>query len=826
MGEKHRRISVALWLAVPATIVIALLPWLRNHDYLRDFYDYGLVISALGRIGQGQLPYVDFATPIQAGFFGLSWLVESAGGGTYLALSRGGAVMIVLMAALFTTMLARQWPWWAAAVTALAVTVASASQHTILWHNTLGVFTLGLVAWATAVAPVIRREAQIWHALAAAGLFLGGINKVNFQLAALAAALAWALRAGLTGLAGWGRVLATALTWLVVGVVLPVGAELAWTGASPGLWWHNVVELAAASRVAPLDQVWSWDFLSTPIHNYYGPLLLPQVGAAGLVLSVAALAGCWMSRTAGGGAKVDAVLLPVAVVLSGVAGAVFLATNQEIAYVGLAAWLVLVVSVWLGFATVPRRGALILGVLLPAAVIGTAAWQSAWQGQRSQFGYSPAARVSYQTMDQAGTTFAYLHGVHLPPENVATLGLLERWLPGPEGTGFRPVFYGTGMEWVDRFMPGVPAQPTQPLWVHWDTTYGPQELWRLIRTLATDLRYRVLLTTLARNHWTPEAAPTLERFFAKDLLGPVTERWTRTNHTTDRVEDAIQFNNQAGGNVAGTVLVTENEAALVSLPFEGDRIMLGIMGGEGRLRVAEPTYRFGADAVVERSSHAGPGTLQADFRVTVHGANPEVLLWSGRLEMAPGVARVAVPFKVDAMRRNLLLQISVPGDQTGQLMAGYRNFQISHAVESAGGPPKLRPSDRTDTQLTPALTESLFTGVAWRPEKLVVRGGGPGAQGLELAPGGEVWMHSPEMSGEIRGQLTFDGAAGGSPMVRVVWYKGGRLQMMQQGQIPAGGAFDFHVWCAEPGGWFGILVDQTAGTAPTRVRVNAAKFSQ
>ena len=91
-------------------VVIALLPWWRNHGYLRDFYDYGLAISGVGLIEQGQRPYLDFATPIQAGFFGLSWLAEKSGGGTYLALTRGAAALIVAMAAGLSIILARRWP--------------------------------------------------------------------------------------------------------------------------------------------------------------------------------------------------------------------------------------------------------------------------------------------------------------------------------------------------------------------------------------------------------------------------------------------------------------------------------------------------------------------------------------------------------------------------------------------------------------------------------------------------------------------------------------------------------------------------------------------
>src|SRR5690606_27667291 len=103
-------------------------------------------------------PYVDYTTPIQAGFLGLNWLIERAGGGTYLALTRGGAGLIALATLLLTLVLARRWPSWAALIVGVAVTVASASQHTMLWHNALGVFCLALVSWATACAPVLRRS--------------------------------------------------------------------------------------------------------------------------------------------------------------------------------------------------------------------------------------------------------------------------------------------------------------------------------------------------------------------------------------------------------------------------------------------------------------------------------------------------------------------------------------------------------------------------------------------------------------------------------------------------------------------------------------------
>lgn len=653
MTDHHRRISVLVGSIIPVSL-IALLPWWRNHGYLRDFYDYGLVISGLGLIEQGQRPYVDFATPIQAGFFELSRLAEKSGGGTYLALTRGAAALIVAMAAGLSIILARRWPWWAACAVALAITAASATQHTILWHNSLGVFSLALVVWAAAVAPVYRRADWLWHAVAAAGLFLGGINKLNFHLVALAAALAWALRAGLNRRAGWGAVFATCLGWLVVGGILPVAVELAWTGASFGVWRHNVIELAVGSRIETMQQIWSWKFLVAPIHDYYGPLLLPQIGLAGVGLTLAVLIGCWPASE---GKKIwrwDYFLLPAAAVLIGAAGAALLATNQDIAYLGLGAWLVLAVGLWLGFSPRTHRLAFTGGLVLPALCLAVIAWSSAWQGQRSQFGYSPFPRSAYQLAESAGPTFAYLAGLRLPPETVLTMGLLEKLLPEVQPDGFRPVFYGTGTEWLNRFLPGL-RQPGQPLWMHWGTSYGSREARRLTQVLAADARYQVVLTTLARDFWPQEIRKVLNQHYKKDLLGPVTARWTRRDTIIATITDSVDFINRCGGNVAGVALHTD-VLPVGLMETEGGRSLLGVRGGEGRLLLNVPTYRFGADAVLDRASGAGQGPLQADFKVIVHGAIPEDVRWSARLELPAGQSTLTVPFMIDSGGHRLQLR--------------------------------------------------------------------------------------------------------------------------------------------------------------------------
>jgi len=68
----------------------AALPWWRNHGFIRDFMDYGLVMTGAGRFGDGEAPDVDFVTPIQAGFLYLNRWMEVLGGGTFIGMTYGG----------------------------------------------------------------------------------------------------------------------------------------------------------------------------------------------------------------------------------------------------------------------------------------------------------------------------------------------------------------------------------------------------------------------------------------------------------------------------------------------------------------------------------------------------------------------------------------------------------------------------------------------------------------------------------------------------------------------------------------------------------------
>lgn len=813
------RFNLRSWCFLAGLLALMLLPWWHNHSYLRDLYDYGLVIAANGHMDRGERPYVDFTTPIQAGFLGLNWLVEKAGGGTYEALTRGAAGLILASALVLPLMLVRRWPWWAALVLGGTVTAASAAQHTILWHNTLGVFCLALVAWSAAVAPVLRRVDWPWHLLAGVGLVLGGINKLNFQLVALAVVVAWALRAGWLERAGWRLSAATILAALGCGVMLPIGLELWWTGASMELWLANVVGTAADSRLDQLKEIWSADFLLRPVHDYYGPQVLPQAGMIGLLLSVATLVGCWPTGGQAGG-RCDRLLLPLAVLLAGLAGAALLVTNFEIISIGLTAWLVLLTSIWLGFAPPAGRVLFNFGFVVPAGVIGLAAWWSAWLGQRSQFGYSTASRSEYQPAEKAAPAYASLRGLRLPPEFVLSLEALSHIL-AEGGDQPRLVFYGAGLELLDRYFPAK-RERRQPLWAHWGTSYDAGATRRLSDAFMNSDSHRMAFANVASAHWPDEVRAVLEDHFVRDMVGPTVARWRHRDDATANLADSFEALRWLGGNLDSRVLHFDRHPLRIRRTSTG-QLILGTNLPEGQVLVRTPSYRLKGKAVVARMPGAGNGPLAADFKVIVHGASPEDVRWSAHVEVPAGQESAEVPFHVDGSGRLLMLWVMRPAEQSNGLLAGYRDLEITHAAESPIAP-RLRPNSPAEVALTPEHVESLLGGVAWRPNQLAVRAGHPAAEGVELLPGGEIWMHTEGMVGELQARVTcLEG--GMAPVVRIVWYKGGRLQIIQQEWVRHDAPVDLRVWTAEPGGWIGILADSGAGFIPVNVRVTGTTLT-
>lgn len=791
----------------------ALLPWGRNHAYLRDFYDYGLVMSGVGRIAAGERPYVDFVTPIQTGTFLFNGWAERAGGGTYQAMTLGAAGLIVLSVVGLAAMFARRWPAWVAGMAAGALTVMSASQHTIIWHNCLGALGLVVVAWATAVAPVWRRQSWPWHVLVGLALFVGGINKLNAQLVALACAAAWAVRAGLRQEVAWGRVAATLLGWVLAGVVAPVASELWWTGADFATWWRNVVALPFSSRAGDFSEVLRWQFYFTTHHNYYGGLTIPWLGALGVGASAWCGVVAW--RAAAGWSERGWAVM--AALFACGAGAGLLATNYEIAWVAMAAWFGLLAALWLGLGLAPRGRGFIAGWVVPAGVVAVAAWHSAWIGQRSQFGYSTAARASYRLGESIAPDYAYLRGTRVPPELATTMAQTlgaRQGIPSP----FRSrLFYGPGLEWLERVWPAQKVKGL-PLWMHRGTSYGAAEEELLCRHLRPGGTYEYMLVSEARDFWDARTEAALRRDFEKQHVGPtwLLYRPQPARPLTDR---PILFAGTLGGNADGSRMISR----MGRLKLSDGREFLGVAEGNGDLQLEMLAYRMNGEAVVRRRAGAPHGAISLRFGVYAISGGELHERESFVAELPAGEAERVFPVNIQPGGVPMLLTVQVPPELAGRIEAGWRGPQLQHMADGPAEPPLLVPGAQPAVEATDARRQALLP-VEAQAIRVFLRGGEADPSGLLLPTGGEVWLR---LSGfyaalDFTMQVARPSEAG-NPMVRVVFYKNGRMEIVAQQALAGMEPVRFHAWSAESDGWLGILVDANPAQPPVRVRFEALR---
>lgn len=806
------------WLTVVLLAALMLAPWVRNRDHVRSFYDYGAIMGGVGRLIDGQKPYVDFVTPMQAGVFLINAWAEKIGGGTFQGMTWGAAISGLLALAALFGVLARRWPLPVAALVAGGLVCATMTQHTLFWYNPWGVTLVTVVAWAGAVAPVLRRESWTWHVLIGAALFLGGMNKINMQLMALGLGAAWAARAALTGRAGWVRAAVTLLFYAGC-AGLAVLAEMAWTGASFATWWHNVIALPVSIRAGMLGQSFSLHFLNEPPHNYYGPLPLPQLVPVGLLATVltlvAILRQTW--RTAGWVEKV----LPVgcaAVALLG--GAVLLTTNMDVIYIGLAGWLALSVALWLGYG-LPARGGWFYGALvLPVVVNGALGWLSAWEGQRSQFGHSPAPRAAYVDGQEIGPEFAYLRGTKIPPELADSFRRLAAWQRGLAPERRAAMFYGTGTEGLARIWP-VMHLPGMSAYIVFGNM-GQQEEARLVHALRTGVIKEITILQWA-DYW-PEAAYTRLRYaYDKRPVGFDFYVYSLPADPCVSVHP-VQFVRNFGGNADPRKI--QSDADYLDLTEEGQKF-LGVTEGSSEMLLNFPTNRLSGEVVLRRMTGAPNGALAADFGVFATGGGARYERWRARVELPEGQDEVRVEYEVDSSHLPTVFTVDIPPEFAGQAGAGWRVPGIEHVL--AEGPEKPEWFYRgaaAVTELNEEALSKLLPG-AWRPTQAWLRGGRVTGDGIEISPGGELWLRVKgvvtTMTGHV--ELAVPGRwTGDLPVLRSMWFAGCRLDVFTDEVVRrTDGRMEFTAWCSEPGGWLVIGLEPMAKAPAVRVHVETVQ---
>ena len=804
-----------------------LLPWWRHHGFLRDFYDYGNVIAAAGRIQLGDKPYVDFLTPIQTLQFYQAVLAERLFGPRYLSLTYINAIFIVASLLAFTALLFRPLGRWPALLIATAVVAGSSMQHTILWYNSLGVAWVAVVVWAMAQRP--RRTAprvMIWT-LVFGVLWLGGMTKLTFQTAALAFALLFTLRSASRREISWRTAAGLGVAWVFAGVVLPVATEMALTGATFVQWKHNVLELAS-SRTDLLRQIGTWSFYWITPHDYYEPIYLPFVGGWGMVLLAITALFAWRSVHRNAPRKTrssEPLFFGIIVFGAAACGVVFLAAHYEIAYMSAAAWLVFATGVVVAF--VPRersgagrwaRGVLVVGAI---SLIGTA-WASAWAGARVLWGIGPTDHSGLISADTLPARFAYLKGVAIRPTLHESLQRFDAYYDVLAANGLPPnrYYFVNGTEWMVRAVPEA-RHHGLPLWLQPGTTFSNDNVRVITDKLGIGSDIQVVVSDDPWNVWYYGMDSFLKEHYRADRIGPQLHVFrVRANFNLEApLERPLDFTTTTKSNLLSNEMVLTGGPVVLRIRPDG-----GFISGTQSYHIG---YGIGipdisGDMVAERLPNAAEGSIEVVFRVRERQPGlPDRILSEQRVTVTAKQPVQVRSFDATAQGGELVFEVELPPGEGA--LAGWRNLRTrrSAAVEKINPAPlnrKLltqRPNEAWQHALFadehPAVSDLAGFSIDVHADR---RGNDPE---LFVHAPGEVWFKLTGPAVHVSGKFGFRELAWTKPdgllgvRAAVVFYKGGRFEILDQRELRPRREADraqqsFDVVAPETEGWIGLVI--------------------
>lgn len=800
---------------------VLLAPWWRNHTLLVDFYDYGLVMAAALRMTEGEQPYVDFLTPIQTLHFRLAVWAEAVFGARYLSLTYANALFIGSAFLGSVVVLWRSLGFVTSVLVASAVVVASAGQHTIVWHNALGVMWMAAVVWLTAQHRPATGAGK-WPVLCAVCLllWLGGMTKLTYQASALAFAGLFALRDNWQSGHSWRQTALTLLSYFLFGVVAPLMTELVSTGATFDQWWQNVV-VTPGGRLELLGQMASLRFyLHTP-HDYYQPMHFSFVGAWGI--GILALLAIPALRKA----LVLSSRLPLAAMAAGVwiCGGVLLATNFDIAYMAGAAWLALVTGFALALpgdegGRVNRRTRVILGTA--AASLLLPAWLAAWNGTRAVWGHYYEGPSNLVSTDDLSERHDYFDGMRVTQAAHDSLKAFEQ-RHGQQGTAGRPTegyYFINGTEWLMRIYPSVRLRG-MPLWLHEGTTYGEDGAREIQQRLASSPEIEAVVSYAGWDSWKHGMKWYLEARYGYELVGPVFRTYFLRNDAREVWTDPLAFSTLTGSSADSRNLTGSGGPFVFRPADEGSYIGTP---RSGRITIEAPLDQISGELVVRRTPVSGDATIRMIWRaVAIAGDDrEETVLREEHIDIAGDQPEVILPFALTLPGHRVALDVFLPPDE--RLEAGFRRLHTDYA----GGPATAALPAWLDPTLevfpdTAAWGEALFTDERLRAAP--IRGAGLAINPLSSEAGSGLFAHTPSEIWfklepgvhQLRGEYGMGSAswmeehALPGAVAFVVFHRPGYMQVLHRQVLrPRLAGADrepqsFEVPVPDGGGWVGLI---------------------
>lgn len=781
--------------------------WLRNRDILRDMYDYSTVVVAAGKVEAGFKPYSGVRTPMQSSTYLLNYWTEQIVGRNYLSLTWGGLVQALGGALLLRWLLRRSLENGPATLVALALGLAGLGQHVVFFYNPIGILCLALVLFGVAMEPELRPLKSARSVVVLGALFLGGINKLNFQGAALALA-------GLLTLAAWqgGRITGRAFVrngWLMAaaGLILPPVFEVVWSGTTFAQWWGDVVLLPQA-RQQQLGQIFDAGIYLRPVFESHHHLLVRPVGGIGLLFLL--VAGGWMlaEARAAGRPAADWVARSLLLIAGAVFGGLLMTTNHETVMLTSLAYLVFGTAIYLLYRRPGQPTDRWMGRWVLAASLGwsVAGGYAAWHGSRVLYAPDPPPRSSYVRLDSPAPALAYFRGVRMLPDQIDALQRVAAKLQTLEDQQGRlpGMLFGPALEWLERAYPEAIVQRA-PIWYDAGTSLDESDGGYFAQLL--DGGKRRLITHQAWQAWPPAIWQLLGRDYRAEMIGSrdvmYHPRSTAIPPVKDWAADSLPadvYRDGAGGNVMIKATRYSGNMSLQAIP---DGAVFGAADNTAW------SWPLGArDLLGQAVAHLAPGaaaTGTVTFRAIASGPTGEELLWETAAVVTPGRPQVVIPVALQPGGRALRWETEVTGP-AGTLVGGWRGFRITFAGD-IDHPPALPFGRNLRLVSSRNGDEELWYG----------RDAAAHGADARAAVPAENWRRYDPAHRRVEVAVGFE-ANETNPadpvVVTLAWYRAGRFEIMTEQMIDvrATPRVTLAANVPEPEGWVGLLTRPAGGT--------------
>jgi hypothetical protein len=510
------------------------------------------------------------------------------------------------------------------------------------------------------------------------------------------------------------------------------------------------------------------------------------------------------------------VFLILAGLLAAFASSALLLTNNEIAYVTFAAALVIAIGLWLGFEVKPQGGWFVAGILLPALILAVAGWESAWRGERSQFGHDIEPRTAYWRGETCGGDFHYLQGLNIPPGLAHSLVGLAAWRSKLPADEHPRVYYGPGAEWLGHVWPTNYVKGLPLVAAAFD---GQRENDLLRREVISGNTFSHLLSVEAWDHWNAEVQDLLSLTTVKQRLNSVYMIYRKLPPGTLSARPIEFMHTGFDSNVDSMRIIS-------SLPMQtlaDKRRFLGTAAGEGKVEVGTPCHRMSAEYVLTRSVPGASGAVSVNLAIYARMGEGLLPRWNRTVTLPDGADELVVPTEqIDGSGLPLTFTVSIPEEATGKVFAGWRAFQLMDTPNREETPPILRPSV-ADLLAAGTDVRTVLVPATLQDAPIYLRNGWAQDGALLMPAGSEVWIQMQGLYTDIKISAKLHELQGNAlPDLKIVYYKGGRLEQFSPVRDAATGTMHFAAWTPENGGWIAILADPQPGSPSMLVKIEAA----